>query len=194
MSDTPAYDALDLRHQRFIDALFTSPSASAAYTKVYETAGNAAEVNASRLLRNAQVQAALAEKRARIAARTEISVVRLMQEYARLGFSSMRTFASWGPNGVILIDDETLSEDDARCVQEVSQSITKEGGTVRIKLHDKKAALDKIVELLGITPEMVRKLYPGFDAVGLDAEARQTRVFSILKKAKERQAEESKTG
>lgn len=194
MSDTPAYDALELNHQRFVDALFLSPSASAAYTRVYLTEGASADVGASRLLRNDKVQAAVAEKRTLLAERTNISIARIVQEYARLGFSSMRQFASWGPDGVTLMDDTGLSEDDARCVAEVSQTITQHGGTMRLKLHEKKPALDKLVELLGITAEQVRRLYPGFDAVGLDAETRQARVFSILRRAKEKRDEETKTG
>lgn len=195
MSPTPAYDALELNHARFVDALFTTPSASAAYTKVYGTAGASADTAASRLLRNDKVQAAIAEKRAILAARTDISVARIAQEYGRLAFSSMRTFATWGPDGVTLVDDSTLTEDDARCVAEVAESRTKDGGSLKIKLHDKKAALDKLVELLGITPEMVRKLYPGFDATGLDADARQTRVISLLAEAKKRRAaEQERTG
>jgi phage terminase small subunit len=186
VTDTTAFDALDRQHQRFVEALLTSASASAAYTRVYETTGNAAESGASRLLRDPRIQTALAERRAILAERTNVSVARVLEEYARLAFSSMRTFSTWGPDGITLVDDATLSEDDARCVAEIGQTVSRDGGSLRIKLHDKKGALDKLAEFMGIDAAMVRKLYPGFDATGLDAEERRTRVFSILTEAKKR--------
>lgn len=183
VSQTPVYDALEPRHQRFVDELLVSPNATRAYTAAYGTEGQAATTGASRLLTNANVVNALAEKRAILAARTEVTAERVLREMAKVAFSSMRTFATWGPDGVALIDDATLTDDDARCVLEVGETRTKDGGSVRIKLHDKMGALKELAELIGITPEMVKKTFPD-----LNDEARRTRVLTLLKGAKERKA------
>lgn len=177
------YDALEPRHQRFVDELLVNPNASRAYTCAFQTEGKAATSGASRLLTNANVVQALAEKRALLAARTEVTAERVLREMAKVAFSTMRTFATWGPDGVTLTDDSTLSDDDARCVLEVGETKTKDGGSLRIKLHDKMGALKELAELIGITPEMVKKIFPD-----MDNEARRTRVLTLLKGAKERKA------
>jgi len=73
---------------------------------------------------------------------TGITAERVREELGRLAFSNMDDFATWGPDGVDLLDSEDLPEDAARCVSEVSQTTTKEGGSIRFKLHDKTKALD----------------------------------------------------
>jgi phage terminase small subunit len=69
----------------------------------------------------------------------------VLRELEKIGFSDMRRFAKWGPGGVSLLSSEGLSDEDAACISEVSESTSKDGGSIRFKLHDKKASL----ELLG---------------------------------------------
>ena len=77
--------------------------------------------------------------------RTKISADRVLNELAKLAFSDMRDFTRWSASGVELRNSDDLNDDDAACIAEVSETTTKEGGSVKFKLHDKKAAL----ELLG---------------------------------------------
>jgi phage terminase small subunit len=184
MSDTPTYDALELNHKRFVDAILTSPSASAAYARVYECDAESARRSAARLLTNVDVQMGLDERRAQLAGRTDITAQRIIEEYGAIAFSSMRTFATWGPSGVTLVDDEFLSDADARCVSEVSETKPSEkgGGSVRIKLHDKVGALNKLAEFWAIDSEVIRKLFPD-----LKDDELQEGVISILRRARERQ-------
>lgn len=117
-------------------------------TKAAERAGysaKSARQEGSRLLTNAAIQDAIALALEVRAARTEITQDRVLNELGKIAFSNMRKFAEWGPSGVELVDSETLSDEDAACVSEVSESVTEAGGSKRIKLHDKKGAL----ELLG---------------------------------------------
>lgn len=79
-----------------------------------------------------------------------ITADRVLRELALLGFSNMRDFADFGPHGVKLKELAAMSEDAARCVAEVSESTSKDGGSIRFKLHDKKGALDSIAKHLGM--------------------------------------------
>jgi hypothetical protein len=72
-------------------------AAGACYSRAgYTAEGNAAEVNAARLLRNAQVRARLAELQGRTATRTLITVESLCDELeqARLGATSAEQFTA----------------------------------------------------------------------------------------------------
>lgn len=77
----------------------------------------------------------------------------VIEEYKRLAFSNMQSFAEWGTGGVRLVDSVSLDDDAASCVAEVSQTITKDGGSIRFKLHDKKGALDSLAKYLKLFDE-----------------------------------------
>ncbi|MEL6278494.1 MAG: terminase small subunit [Pseudomonadota bacterium] len=61
-NETPAFDELNSRQQKFVMAYSQGAAASAAYVQAgYSARGNSAEVNASRLLKDAKICSALAE-------------------------------------------------------------------------------------------------------------------------------------
>ncbi|NIF51421.1 terminase small subunit [Burkholderia sp. Ax-1724] len=69
------------QQKRFADAFLVSLNATDAYRSAgYKATGNSAEVNASRLLRNAQVVAYLAERRSARMARVEITQDDVLRE------------------------------------------------------------------------------------------------------------------
>ncbi len=84
------------------------------------------------------------------AERTEVTADKVVMELAKIAFSDMKKFATWGKNGVTLNDSGGLSEEDAACVSEVSETETQHGGSIRFKLHDKKGALDSLCRHLGM--------------------------------------------
>lgn len=95
------------------------------------------------------------EGQRRVIARAEIEGADVLRELARIGFSDMRSFVEWSKKGVALKDSEALTEEQARCVAEVSQTVTKDGGTVRFKLHDKVAALTLLGKNFGMFADRV---------------------------------------
>ena len=109
-----------------------------------------AKVTASRTLTNANVVAELQKRMAERAKNLKVSQDRVIEELARVGFSNMRDFVEWGQKGVKLKECGDLDDDQARCVAEVSETITEHGGHIRFKLHDKIAALDKLARHLGL--------------------------------------------
>lgn len=108
-----------------------------------------------RLLKNVEIQARIAELQAERAGRVQVTADEVLRELARIGFSDMRQFTSWGPQGVDLLASGELPEDAARCVAEVSQVVGEKTSSVRFKLHDKVAALTLIGKHLGMFKEVI---------------------------------------
>jgi phage terminase small subunit len=139
------------KHEAFCQQFLVDLNASAAYRRAYPDAKpKSAEASGCRLLGNVKVAARLAELKAERAERNEVTADMVIQELARIGFSDMRAFSNWGPGGVRLIDSNTLTEDQARCIAEVAESTSKDGGSLKFKLHDKVGALVKLGQHLGI--------------------------------------------
>ncbi len=114
-----------------------------------------AEQQGYQLLQKTSVKKAVAKAMQARSERTEITADQVLKELALIGFSDMRDFASWGPDGVKLEESGELTEDQARAVAEVSETKTEHGGTVRFKLHDKRASLVDIGRHLGMFTDNV---------------------------------------
>lgn len=137
------------KQQRFVDEYLIDLNATQAAVRAGYSA-KTAEVQGPRLLGNVGVAEAIRAGQARIADKLHVTQEAVVKELARIGFSNMRDFASFNADGVTLKDLEEMDEDAARCVAEVSQTVTKEGGAIRFKLHDKKGALDSLARHLGM--------------------------------------------
>lgn len=96
------------------------------------------------------IQDAIAAAMSERAKRTEITADKVIKELAAIGFSNARSVVKWGPGGVEPIESENLSDIDSACVSEVSETRTKEGGSIKVKLYDKVAALEKLGRHLGL--------------------------------------------
>lgn len=92
-------------------------------------------------------------KRAR-SLRSQVTQDRVIEELARIAFADMRDYFVWGPgkdgeSRVIVRPSTELTDDQAAAVAEVSQTVTAAGGTLRVKLHDKMAALNLLAKHVG---------------------------------------------
>jgi phage terminase small subunit len=94
------------------------------------------------LLRKPDVAASVAEGMAARAKRTEIDADRVMREYAKLAFADIAKLATWGKKGVELREHTEISADDTAAIVELSRA-------GKIKIHDKRAALDALARHLG---------------------------------------------
>jgi terminase small subunit-like protein len=83
------------------------------------------------------------------AARLGVTPERVLQEYARIAFADLRRFADWGPDGLVLKTTGALSEADTAAISEITTSGAG-SRNYRVKLYDKKAALDAIARHLGM--------------------------------------------
>lgn len=113
------------------------------------------------LLQKTTVRVAIQAAMDRRAARTEVTADRVVLEYARIAFADMRSFFAWGPHGLDVKSSKDLSENDSAAVAEITWTETEVGELavrrqVKLKLHDKKGALDalaKHVRLEGVLDE-----------------------------------------
>lgn len=154
--------ALNDKQRRFaqeylVDLNATQAAIRAGYSeKTAKSQGN-------RLLTNADVAKAIQKGQAKREERTEITQDMVLQELARIGFADIRKAVSWGkspidvegenadPNGlgvypVELVPSTQIDDDTAAAVSEVS--LTQTG--VKVKMHDKLSALEKIARHLGM--------------------------------------------
>lgn len=131
-------------------------------TRAYKAAGyrakndNVAHASAAKLLRNATVKAYIGERQKKLADKLEVTVERVVSEYAKLAFADPRLVAEWGPGGVKLKESKEMTDDAAAAVAEVGEVPLKSGGSaMRFKMHDKKGALDSLAKHLGMFVERV---------------------------------------
>jgi phage terminase small subunit len=91
----------------------------------------------------AAIEQAIAER----SKRTQITADRVLREYARIAFADIRSFAK-GQQGVTdLKSVATLTDDEAAAVVELNGI---PGKGLKVKLHDKKKALDALARHLGL--------------------------------------------
>lgn len=108
-----------------------------------------------KILNKPVVQAALAARQLELRLSSGVSVERVIAEYAKIGFASMGTFATWSQDGVVLKDSKDLTPSDLAAVAEVTEVHGEKTKTIRFKLHDKKGALDSLAKHLGMFVERV---------------------------------------
>jgi phage terminase small subunit len=173
-----------------IDLNATQAAIRAGYAEV------SASAEGSRLLGNVKVAAAVEAAMKSRAERTEITADRVLKELAKIGFADIRKAVKWqsamiteedNPDGgdiaviktvvtntVQMVASDELDDETAAAIAEVSQNTT---GGVKIKLHDKRAALVDIGRHLGMFKDRV-------EHTGKDGGPIEMREVSDLDRAK----------
>lgn len=105
-----------------------------------------ANVKASQLLAEPEVRAHIDELNVRRSKRLEISADRVLEELAKIAFVDPTKVFDVDEKGNLTFQGKLsdLSPEERACIAEVSQTITENGGSTKIKLHDKLSALEKI--------------------------------------------------
>lgn len=106
--------------------------------------------SACRLFKKVKIQARLEVLRKEIAAKYDLTEANIYKQCASILNADARNYTKWGPEGVTLIDSEALTEAQALAVEEVSETVTKEGGTVKFRLHSKVKAMELGAKLLSM--------------------------------------------
>ena len=141
--------------QYLVDLNATAAAIRAGYSE------RTAKSQGQRLLTNVDVSAALAAAKAEREQRTEITQDRVVSELAKIAFADPRELMEWGPEGVKLKDSAELTEEQAASVAEVSGTTTKDGGSLRLKKHDKVKALELLGRHLGMFTDKVKSEISG---------------------------------
>ena len=128
-----------------VDLNATQAAIRAGYSK--KTAGRIGQEN----LQKPDILAAISKLQDEVSAETGITRERVLQEYAKMAFAEMGEYSTWGDEDFALIGSSDLSPDQRAAVQEVTRRVGAAGDeTIKIKLHDKKGALDSIARVLGM--------------------------------------------
>lgn len=142
----------DARRERFAQFV----ASGVPYTKAYVQAGyKANEKSAHRCRHRADVSGRIDEIMGAAAAKNDVTVERVVGELAKIAFASAGDFFTWGPKGVKVIDSATLTDEQRSVISEVQETITEGGRSIRVKLSDKQAALEKLGRYLGMFREKV---------------------------------------
>lgn len=157
--------ALNAKQRRFVDEYLIDLNATQAAIRAgYST--KRADAIGYENLRKPEIQAVITERMDDRSKRTEITQDRVLQELAKLGFADIRKAVKWGDgiavahpdsgemvvsNGIALISSDSIDDDTAASISEVSQ--TAQG--LKIKMHDKRAALVDIGRHLGMFKDKI---------------------------------------
>lgn len=162
------------RHEKFAQALSNGKTADEAYQLAgfKPNRGNAATLKQKQSISNRiteilkQIEENDREANDRVIEKLAITKERVASELAKIAFLDIRDAVRWGrspistesandsPNGlgiypVELVPSDKISDDAAAAVSEVS--LTQTG--VKIKMHDKRAALMDLAKLMGFVIE-----------------------------------------
>jgi phage terminase small subunit len=101
-----------------------------------------------RVMKRPAVAAAIDKELAKRRLRAQLTADRVLQEYARIAFADIRRIADFGSGHLKVREGGEMSDDDAAAIAQVTPATR--GGGARVRLYDKKAALDAIARHLGL--------------------------------------------
>jgi len=144
------------KQKLFADRYILVQNATSVYKEVYKVkSDNTAAVNGLKLLRNTKVKQYINERQEKLSSKLQITQEMVLEGYRKLAFYDARNF--YGKEGNILhipdLDDETAFALTGFEVTEESDYVDGSkflvGYTRKIKMSDRKAALDGICKVLG---------------------------------------------
>ena len=141
---------LSPRRQRFVEEWLADPNATQAAIRAGYSPRTAKQ-QGSRLLTNDDVKAAIQARQRALADQTDVSAETVVAELAGIAFADIGTYLDWSDDGVRITSRDDLPEGASRAISEISEVVTAAGQrTVRLKLHSKPDALDKLGRVLGL--------------------------------------------
>ena len=174
--------SLSLKHQRFVhEYVANGGNGPRAYRIVYPTCSPlAANSNASRLLKNAEIRAYMAGAKKKLLERITPTYQKVFREYAKLAFSDIGECLDFDtPGGPYLLPGKYLSPEARACIAGVDvisttrpapSSKAKSKGKARgkapaknetitttrtrVRLHDKKGALKDLAQHIGMFQQL----------------------------------------
>src|SRR5690242_4472094 len=147
----PQRRALSDRQRKFVGEYLIHLNATKAAVRAGYSPRSAADIGHALLRHHPAVMAALAAAMAERERRTGVTAERIVTELARIAFADIRSFADWGKDGADLglRAAAELSADDTAAIAEI-YGPGKAGGRPKLKLHDKRAALELLARHVGL--------------------------------------------
>ncbi len=166
-----ALGRLEGRRRLFVEHYLVRPNGAGAAVRAGYASGSARQT-AHRLLTDADICEALRLGRELASAATGITAERVMQELARIAFADLRKAASWGAGTLALVESGELDDETAAAIAEIAES---EKG-VKIKLHPKLPALERLGRQLGLWKDGEEEKAAALGAIVDILEAARARV------------------
>lgn len=140
------------------------------YAEVYPGHGckstDVLKVKASRLHLQPEIQARIAEMKEALAVRTTITQQRVLEELAKIGFANAGDMIELTEDGKTTVDISKLTKDQKAAIAEIQIDTSPDGKQrVKVKLHDKRAALMDIGKHLGMFREKIEVSGPNGGAI-----------------------------
>jgi phage terminase small subunit len=132
------------KQERFIAEYLVDLNATQAAIRAGYSQDTAKEIGYENLTKP-HIQCAIAAAMEARSKRTQVTQDRVLLELARLGFSDLTQLGSWNKDGFTVKNSDELTPDQSASVQEIVFNKSKEGNkSLKLKLHDKKGALELI--------------------------------------------------
>lgn len=135
------------KQERFVEEYLVDMNATQAAKRAGYSAKTAYAVGHENL-NKPEIAVAISQAQANRAKRLEVTGDRVIEEFAKIAFANMGDFVGSGPHGLTLEDVQNMRPDQTAAIAEVHQPAS--GGPLRVKLHDKRAALDALAKHLGL--------------------------------------------
>lgn len=119
-------DPLPPRHRRFVEEYLVDLNGTRAAIRAGFSERTVAQ-QATRLLRNVQVQQAIADAQLARSKRTQVTADAVVERLAVVGFADPRDVVRWGPWGVEVHESDDLTPEQAAAVAEMTYRVTKDG-------------------------------------------------------------------
>lgn len=195
----------DARKEAFALAVARGSTFMDAYSEIWR--GNRKKVSlgpiASKMASQPAVANRIAEIQAQLTVRTSITAQRVLEELAKIGFANYSDFLTVDEDGRTNVDVSKLSKDQMAAIAEMQIDTSPDGKQrIKVKLHDKRAALMDIGKHLGMFRDKIEVSGPGGGAIEvkkrvdvnlLDQEERNQLKEILLAMAERRRESEMKT-
>jgi phage terminase small subunit len=150
------------KRRRFVEEYCVDFHAMRAYIRAGYRKGSAA-TNAYNLLHDPSIQYQILRRKISMRARAEVSAERVVSELAHIAFSNIADYLVVDEDGQCRVDVTGVDREQMAAVQELTFEETeheRDGSTTtrrrtKIRLHDKLAALEKLMRYLGIDKKQV---------------------------------------
>lgn len=165
-----------------VDRGLTNRAAYRAVRPQSKASDRTAENNVWRVCRRPRCVAYLRQRKARAMARHLDEKDEVIAELAHIAFADIGELLVSGPDGLTVKPLDTLPPELCRAVSGISIGRSATGGTIRIAMHDKIRALDKLARMFGLY-DRERRAGATARAKALGEVERAQRLAAILRRA-----------
>ena len=195
----------DGRKEAFALAVARGSTLAKAYADIWRSTAKQKSLGviASNLANVPAVRDRIAEIQTQLVTKTDITAQRVLEELAKIGFASYGDFLTVDENGRTNVDVSKLTKEQLAAISEMQIDTTEDGKQrIKVKLHDKRAALMDIGKHLGMFRDKIEVSGPDGGAIQvkkridvnlLDQDERNQLKDILLSMAERRREAEIKT-